>query len=235
MSGDYSRKTFSPLRDFSGVLMQQGRVQLDADWNELVGIISRRLRAETTDIIGRGTVPKETPDGFKIEISGGVLTIGRGRISVDGLLAENHGKPPLEFDAVLGEQRGTGAVPYDEQRFFPNGRGGGRALVFDAVLAEQRGTGAVPYDEQPFFPNANDVAPAPTEGGPYLVYLDVWQREVTYLQVPELVEKAVGVDTTTRLQTVWQVRVLGDVGTDVTCETGDDLVPGWPDIIRPSD
>jgi hypothetical protein len=202
MSGDYSRKTFDPLRDFSGVLMQQGRVQLDADWNELVEIISRRLRVETTDIIGRGTVPKETPDGFKIEISGGVLTIGRGRIYVDGLLAENHGKPPLEFDVVLGEQRGTGAVP---------------------------------YDEQPFFPNANDVAPAPTEGGPYLVYLDVWQREATYLQVPELIEKAVGVDTTTRLQTVWQVRVLADVGTDVTCDTEDDLVPGWLDIIHPSD
>ena len=202
MSGDYSRKTFNPLRDFSGVLMQQGRVQLDADWNELVGIISRRLRAETTDIIGRGTVPKETPDGFKIEISGGTLTIGRGRIYVDGLLAENHGKLPLEFDAVLSEQRGT--LP-------------------------------LPYDEQPYFPNAATVAPAPTEGGPYLVYLDVWQREVTYLQVPDLIEKAVGVDTTTRLQTVWQVRVLGDVGGDVSCDTPDDRVPGWQDIIRPSD
>jgi hypothetical protein len=202
MSGDYSRKTFDPFRDFSGVLMQQGRVQLDADWNELVGIISRRLRAETTDITGRGTVPKETPDGFKIEISGGTLTIGRGRIYVDGLLAENHGKPPLEFDAVLSEQRGTLAVP---------------------------------YEEQPYFPNAGTLAPAPTEGGPYLVYLDVWQREVTYLQVPELIEKAVGVDTTTRLQTVWQVRVLADVGTDVTCDTPDDQVSGWQDIIRPSD
>jgi hypothetical protein len=202
MSGDYSRKTFDPFRDFSGVLMQQGRVQLDADWNELVGIVSRRLRAETTDIIGRGTVPKETPDGFKIEISGGTLTIGRGRIYVDGLLAENHGKPPLEFDAVLGEQRGTLAVP---------------------------------YDEQPYFPNAATVAPAPTEGGPYLVYLDVWQREVTYLEVPELIEKAVGVDTTTRLQTVWQVRALAEVGADVTCDTPDDQVAGWPEIIRPSD
>ena len=148
MSGDYSRKTFDPRRDFSGVLMQQGRVQLDADWNEMTGIISRRLRAETTDIIGRGTVPKETPDGFKIQIAGGVLTIGRGRIYVDGLLAENHGKAPLEFDPVL---------------------------------AEQRGTLAVPYNEQPYFPNAASVAPAPTEGGPYMVYLDVWPREVTYL------------------------------------------------------
>lgn len=202
MSGDYSRKTFNPLRDFSGVLMQQGRVQLDADWNELVGIISRRLSAETIDIIGRGTVPRETPDGFKIEISNGALTIGRGRIYVDGLLAENHGKSPLEFDAVLSEQRGT--LP-------------------------------LPYDEQPYFPNAATVAPAPTEGGPYLVYLDVWQREVTYLQVPDLVEKAVGVDTTTRLQTVWQVRVLANIDGDVTCGTPDDQVPGWEDIIRPSD
>src|SRR5207247_7462938 len=185
-SGEYSRKTFNPLRDFSGVLMQQGRVQLDADWNELVGIISRRLRAETIDSIGRGTVPKETPDGFKIEISGGALTIGRGRIYVDGLPAENHGKPPLEFDAVLSEPRGT--LP-------------------------------VPYDQQPYFPNANDVAPAPTGGGPYLVYLDVWEREVTYLQVPELTEKAVAVDTTTRSQIVWQVRVLGDIGAAVTCDT----------------
>ncbi len=202
MKNDITRNTFRPLKHFSRVLMQQGRVQLDADWNELVDIVSRRLRAETTDIIGRGTVPTETPDGFKIEISAGVLTIGRGRIYVDGLLAENHGKPPLEFDAVLDEQRGTLAVA---------------------------------YDEQPYFPNAEDVAPAPTEGGPYLVYLDVWEREVTYLQDPDLIEKALGVDTTTRLQTVWQVRVLADVGTDVTCDTKDDLVPGWPDIIRPSD
>jgi hypothetical protein len=202
MSGDYSRKTFNPRRDFSGVLMQQGRVQLDADWNELVGIISRRLRAETTDIIGRGTVPKETPDGFNIQIAGGTLTIGRGRIYVDGLLAENHGKEPLEFDPVL---------------------------------AEQRGTLAVPYNEQPYFPNVVLVAPAPQEGGPYLVYLDVWQREVTFLEDPDLIEKAVGVDTTTRLQTVWQVRVLSGVGANVGCDTPDSKVPGWPEIIRPSD
>lgn len=202
MSGDYSRKTFDPKRDFSGVLMQQGRVQLDADWNELVAIVSRRLRAETIDIIGRGTVPKETPDGFKIEMAGGALTIGRGRIYVDGLLAENHGREPLEFDPVL---------------------------------AEQRGTLAVPVDEQPYFPNVASVAPAPREGGPYLVYLDVWQREVTHLENPDLMEKAVGVDTTTRLQTVWQVRVLGNVGGNAGCDTPDAQVPGWPEIIRPSD
>jgi hypothetical protein len=208
MSGDYSRNTFDPLRDFSAVLMQQGRVQLDADWNELIEILDRRLRAETIDIIGCGTVPKGTPNGFAIGIDAGSgnLTIGCGRIYVDGLLAENHRNAPLEFDAVLGEQRGTAAVP---------------------------------YNEQPYFPNAATVGPALTGDGPHLVYLDVWQREVTYLEylgaAPNFVEKAVGVDTTTRLQTVWQVRTLPNIGANASCDTPDDQVTGWPDVIRPSD
>ena len=52
MSGDYSRKTFKPKRNYSGVLMQQGRVQLDADWNEQLAINLRRQRAQTVDTIG---------------------------------------------------------------------------------------------------------------------------------------------------------------------------------------
>src|SRR5207247_6815842 len=115
MSGDYSRVRFDPKNDFSSVLMQQGRVQLDSDWNEFADLLDRRWRAETTDIIGRNTVPKETPEGFRIQIPGSDLTIGRGRMYVDGLLAENHGKAPLQFDAVLAEQNRTLAVPYDEQ------------------------------------------------------------------------------------------------------------------------
>ena len=52
MAGDYSRLTFDPRTDHAGVLMQQGRVQLDADWNELVAIFDRRWRAETLDLVG---------------------------------------------------------------------------------------------------------------------------------------------------------------------------------------
>lgn len=198
MSGDYSRKTFDPKKHYSGILMQQGRVQLDADWNELVELLDRRWRAETTDILGRCVVSRETPDGFKIEIAAdGRLTIGRGRIYVDGLLVENHG---------AGEQ------------------------VFDPVLSEQHGSQPTSYDEQPYLPEA----PALPEGGTYLVYLDVWQREVSFLEQPELVEKAVGVDTTTRLQTVWQVKILPDVGESVTCAAPDEEILGWTELIRPS-
>jgi hypothetical protein len=204
MSSDISRQRFDPANDFNSVLMQQGRVQLDADWNEWNEILDRRWRSETIDIIGRCVVPRETQDGFAIAISGTDLTIGPGRIYVDGLQAENHGAGALEFDPILAESRGLDPVFYKDQD-----------------LSKQ----------QPYYPNPPE---APTDGGPHLVYIDVWEREVTYVEDPNLVENAVGVDTTSRLQTVWQVRVLPDVGTDVTCSTPDDQVPGWLDIIQSS-
>src|SRR5215471_12990814 len=101
MAGDYTRFTFHPEKDPAGVLMQQGRVPLGSDRNEQVALLDRRFRAETVDIIGRAVVPKETPDGFSIQIAGTPanrdLSIGPGRAYVHVLLAENHGSPP--FDA----------------------------------------------------------------------------------------------------------------------------------------
>ena len=204
MSGDYSRNRFDPRADFAAVLMQQGRVQLDSDWNELVDILDRRLRAETVDLVSDGqhnpgvaVVPRETPDAFKVLAAGGKLTIGRGRMYVDGLLAENHGPGDGEFDAVLAETRGTAAVNHDDQPYHPNPK----------------------------------VLPA---GGTHLAYLEVWQREVTHLEQPAMVEPAVGVDTATRMQTVWQVRLLANVGGGVTCATPDAGIPGWLALTAPS-
>ncbi|MGH2705558.1 MAG: DUF6519 domain-containing protein [Actinomycetota bacterium] len=92
--GDYTRFTFDPSDDHAAVFMQQGRVMLDADFNELAAIVDRRLRAETIDVIGRCTVPRETPEAFRIDLAGGALTIGHGRLYADGLLAENRGAEP---------------------------------------------------------------------------------------------------------------------------------------------
>jgi hypothetical protein len=205
MSGDYSRIRFDPRTDIASVWMQQGRVQLDSDWNEGMAALDRRLRAESVDTFGVQPVPgmtgvavvsPQTPDAFKIEAAGGDMTIGRGRMYVDGLLAENHG---------------------------------GGAAEFDAVLAELRGQTALAYDQQPYF----SAPPALPGGGPHLVYLEVWSRELTYLQRPEIVENAVGVDTTTRWQTVWQVRLLGNIGS-VDCTTPDAQFPAWQALTRPS-
>ncbi len=196
MSFDLSRIRFDARKDFLGVVMQQGRVQLDADWNEWVAQLARRLQAGSWDTFNGSVVPRTTPDGFLIEADGGALSIGPGRIYVDGLLAENHGAAP---DA------------------------------WDPHLAGLTGTTALDYAAQPYYPDA----PALPDGGPHLVYLDVWQRDITALQEPGLVEQAVGVDTTGRRQTVWQVRLLADVG-DISCATPDQDIPGWLAATAPS-
>jgi len=190
MSGDFSRISFDPRNDVAGVLLQQGRVHLDSEWNEQVAQVVRRFQAGTLDTLGRAVVPRETADGFKILATGGKLTIGPGRIYVHGLLAENHGASPQ----------------------------------WNPVLAELAGTAAIDYDQQPY---ARKFDPLPASG-PHLVYLDVWQREVTHLQQPSLIEKAVGVDTSLRLQTAWQVKLLPKIPPTVDCSTPFEKIPNWP-------
>lgn len=93
MKGDFTRSTFDRGKHYSGVRMQQGRVQVDADWNEQVDIESYRDQTTAEDIIGPIGVPEQdgTYPGFKIGLaaSGSDLTIGAGRIYINGLLCEN--------------------------------------------------------------------------------------------------------------------------------------------------
>jgi hypothetical protein len=203
MGADFSRVRLDPLLDYAGVELKQGGVLLDGDANELVAIIDRRLRALASDTLGRTTVSSTTPDAFKISVAGGSLQIAKGRLYVDGLLAENHG-----------------AKSADPTKH-----------TFDDLLAESQLADPIDYAAQPYLPNPPGLPTA----GHHLVYLDVWDREVTHLENPDLVETAVGVETTSRLQTVWQVRVHApDVGDTVTCATHDADIPGWGAVIAPS-
>ena len=59
MSFDSSRFTFYPWNDYLGVVMQQGRVQLDADWNEWLAQFARRIQAGSMDTMGRAMVPSK--------------------------------------------------------------------------------------------------------------------------------------------------------------------------------
>src|SRR2546426_11426195 len=65
MRGDFSRVTFRPENHFSRVLLQQGRVQLDAEFNEHVDIEAYRDRATARDVIGRAGAPLDG-GGFAI-------------------------------------------------------------------------------------------------------------------------------------------------------------------------
>ncbi len=89
MKGDFSRDTFTPARHFSRVLMQQGRVQLDADWNEQSDIVLYYLRTLAKDLIGDHGGPGV---GFSIGVGVALkmdFAIWPGHYYVDGILCEN--------------------------------------------------------------------------------------------------------------------------------------------------
>lgn len=94
MKGDFTRFSHDPTKRYTRVLKQQGRVDLDADWNEAAEIFTHLERTEAQDVIGRCGVPEHS-NGYKIEpnVDGSNLTISRGRIYVNGILCSNEAPP----------------------------------------------------------------------------------------------------------------------------------------------
>lgn len=110
MKGDFSRNTFDPRKRYRGVLMQQGRAQVDADWNEQLEIEHYRTETEAKDVIGLCGVPKDS-DGFRLDplLPQGIghstdLAISNGRIYVDGLLCELE-PTPVAVSFVNGQPK----------------------------------------------------------------------------------------------------------------------------------
>jgi len=96
MGSDFSKRLFDKTKNYSGALLQQGRVILDSDWNEQWDLYQHRLKTETVDVIGPAGVPLQG-DSFLISHDSGNLTIAPGRIYIDGLLCENHASSPINY------------------------------------------------------------------------------------------------------------------------------------------
>ncbi|MGH7232284.1 MAG: DUF6519 domain-containing protein [Nitrospiraceae bacterium] len=93
MKGDLSRSIYRSFNHYSSVRLQQGRVLLDAEWNEHADIGMHVDRTTTGDVVGVCGVPKHAPNEFKhfkIAVENGKdLRLAPGRIYVDGILCEN--------------------------------------------------------------------------------------------------------------------------------------------------
>ena len=182
MKGDFSRITFDPDKNYVETLMQQGRVQLDADWNEQQSIHRHLRQKAVAEIIGRHGAPK-TGGGFAIGLtaSGSDLTISNGQFYVDGIGLDNNSAQLVTLSA---------------QPFLPLKQG--------QLAGFER----------------------PKQSGRYLVYLEVWERHVTADIDPDILEEALGgVDTTTRKQVVWQVKLTKQaVPSSAVC---DDFASNW--------
>ena len=61
MKGDFSRLTFAEKNHYRRVLMQQGRVEIDADGNEQIAIDDHISATTTTDVVGQSGYPVTAP------------------------------------------------------------------------------------------------------------------------------------------------------------------------------
>jgi uncharacterized protein DUF6519 len=157
MKGDFARVSFDPTRHFSQVFQQQGRVQLESDWNEQASIGLYLLRSMVTDLVGpcwaAGT-------GFSITRQNLLANwqLSPGHFYVDGILCEN-----------------------------------------DAPCT---------FATQPYAPtpgNGFDLAEPPPA---FVVWMDVWERHLSATEAPSILDVALdGIDTATRAQVVWQLRL----------------------------
>lgn len=167
MKGDFSRWTFDARNHYTAVLMQQGRVQLDSDWNEQAAMLEYLGRTRLEDVVG----PSGVPGGLGFEVytgADGAPMLSAGRIYAGGLACE---------------------------------------LAADTPISQVTRT--------PLRPEA---------GRTHLVYLDAWERHVTALDAPDLVEVALGgPETSTRLQVAWAIDVIEDVSSEGCAESSSAL------------
>jgi hypothetical protein len=197
MNGDISRVTFNPLKHFTSVVLQQGRVQIDADWNEQSSILLHHLRSLAADLIGQHGGPDDLFDN---------------QADRTGMLARNCGF------GIIAKRR-------DTADFFPSGEmlqaeketlnktpnnqvplmiTAGHYYV-DGLLCENEKSSR--YFQQPYRQQANDDELSDLSGV-FLLYLDVWERLVTAIEDSSIRDVALGgADTGARTELTWQVRV----------------------------
>ncbi len=124
MKADVGRVTFEPDKGYQRVVMQQGRVQIESDFNEQIAILLQVSRTLTRDLVGPWG---GTPGAFELDVmpdNSGDFSIGPGRYYVDGVMCSNEPRGeataisyltqphlPLEDDDLLSKP-GSGRREY---------------------------------------------------------------------------------------------------------------------------
>ena len=179
MKGDFTRVSYDRFRHFSRVLQQQGRVTLDADWNEQSDILLHYLRTLAKDLLGPHARPTNQ---FELQYTGSALMIEAGHYYIDGILVEN--------DA---------SCDYAHQWDYTPDPNSDKLLQALAVAQS-------------------------AQSGTFGLYLDVWERHISWLEDDYIREKALGgPDTCSRAKVVWQVKAAPLAAGTTDCDV---MLPG---------
>lgn len=184
MKADFTRDSFHPENEYSRVLMQQGRLQLDADWNEQVSIFWHYLRAFTRDLVGPYAGPADNC-GFAI------VTLSD--------FDDNDGEPMRNELRIDKARQAELRQMLEDNTDFLIGPGryyiDGIPCFNPEFIAHSRHS----HLRTPMKPQQNSK--------PHLVYLDVSERFISSIEDPNLREPALnGNDTCGRSKILWQVK-----------------------------
>jgi hypothetical protein len=246
MKADFTRNTFDPWKHFTRVLMQQGRVQLDSDWNEQSAILLKYLQALAADLIGAHGGPSADM-GFQIADGniGTDFAISPGHYYVDGILCElgSPSAPVTIQKAGSGSKSNQFQIPSSSVTAFNKNKNknygqlvllaaDGLSLLLLTTIQSVTSDGLVTvttsdgstvsnilgagnpraysdfttYLHQPDYPLPTGSTLA---AGSYLIYLDAWERLITYVEDDSIREVALnGADTAARTKLVCQVKQM---------------------------
>jgi hypothetical protein len=178
---DISRFLFQPRKRYSSVRMQQGRVILDSDWNESERIDDEEARRTLIDVIcSNGT----SNQGFRVG------NVQGAEVEIPG------GNPVASYN-----------FNFENGSFYIGG------LRFESETDEDPETFLDQNDWLQIDASADNLPVRPNdlpEGGVRhdLIYLRGWEQCVTAVEDSELLERALGVDTSVRVRRFRRVEAL---------------------------
>jgi hypothetical protein len=220
MAADITRSTFNPLKHYSAVRQQQGRVSIDADSNEQVDIAAHRVQTETTDVVGVNGAPRDNA-GFQIvplpqQGVSSDLALTPGRMYVNGILCELESTPVAIVSFPGASQAQVTTVLVDGQEFAVNQwvqisaadstapsplvvqiqavSVATQTLTVSSSLSGFAGkTGPQLQRITTYKTQPDFLSPTPLPSSGFaLAYLDAWERSITALEDPGIRELALG-------------------------------------------
>lgn len=173
MKGDFARVSFDPTLHYSHVFQQQGRVLLEADWNEQAQIQLHLLHTLVRDLVG------------PCWAVGGGFAITGSTTNADG---SSKPLPLTDWQLAPGHFYVDGILCVNEAA---------------CTLAQQ------PSAPTPDYGVADGKSGFENPPAGFALWLDVWERHLCALEAPGIADVALdGIDTATRAQVVWQLRLL---------------------------
>ena len=183
MSGDYSRWSFDPQRHFGAVLMQQGRVHTDADWNEwVVSGAAPRPRRQPRHARRRGRAARDArrlpdrspraarspsgPGGCTSTASSSRTTASDPRSGIRGW-PSCAARPPMPYDEqpylprATAAARAAGPAPRLPQGLAARAHCDRGAGLIEPALASTRRRGSRPRGRSRCCPTSAPASPAP--------------------------------------------------------------------------